>query len=77
MVSTAHVVALADRTRVRCMCGAPAAMTEHSRWAIPTDPPTRGISFYPYCADCWVKPGPAAPSPAERTGVAAESEAET
>lgn len=46
-----------------CRCDAPATMTEWSPL------PTGSTAFYSYCSGCWREPGPAAPSPAQRTGV--------
>lgn len=53
----------------RCACNA--AMCEH----VPLN--TGGVAFYYYCARCWHEPGPAAPSPAERTATPACEPPET
>lgn len=50
-------------------CNAPATMTEWSPL------PTGSTAFYSYCSRCWHEPGPNAPSPAHRTGTAAQFDA--
>ena len=65
-MKAAHALSPADAKRVDCSrCDAKAVLCEHSKLS------TGGLAFYYYCAKCWVEPGPSAPSPAERTGVAA------
>jgi hypothetical protein len=50
------------RRTTACFCGAPSRYVEHVRWS----GPTRGISFFYYCAACWRKPGPYGLSPEDR-----------
>lgn len=61
---TAHIIRAADRARVTCdRCHAPAVMVEHSTHV-------GGVSFWHYCAGCWLLPAAnGGPSAAERTGV--------
>jgi hypothetical protein len=61
---TAHTIALADRTRIKCdKCDAPALMCERS-------PHVGGVSFWHYCGACWHAPAAnGGPSASVRTGV--------
>jgi hypothetical protein len=67
----AHRVAAVDQARVRCCrCDEPAVMCEHKPFKVMGGRvPRTSVAFYYFCPACWDMPGPAAPSPAARTGV--------